>query len=135
VTVTSLGTEVVGGVECYVLEVKPDLNALIEWAKTQQANPGAGMDGLDISQMDLAEMVKTYSIKEWITKDGYLLKKADMEMVMEISGQDFMATATGAGITTLTLRASMNFYDYNKPLTISVPPEALEAEEITSLTP
>ena len=129
VKVTSLGTEVVGGVECYVLEVKPDLAALMEWAKTQQVSPGAGMDGFDIDKVDLADMIKTYSMKEWITKDGYLLKKVEMEMVMEVSGQDFMATATIAGKTTMTLKASMNFYDYNKPVTISVPPEALAAQE------
>jgi len=97
-----LGTEVVRGVECYVLRVEPDTSEL--W----------GMMDLDQSfaQDDLADL----NLSFWIAKDTFFPMKMEMSMTME----------DGSAI-----EWDMLLYDYNKPVNIQLPPEAGDAVEVT----
>jgi hypothetical protein len=130
VHVSVVGSEKVEGVECFVLDVKPDLVALSEFMNAQES--GAGVDGIDFSRFDLAKIFKTYSIKEWVAKDNYLLQKAEMKVVMDLSQQDVMPTSSTEN-TTFVIKSTINFYDYNKPVTITLPPEALAAKEYATI--
>ncbi|MDD1713461.1 MAG: hypothetical protein LUQ69_09885, partial [Methanoregulaceae archaeon] len=88
------------------------------------------MSGLDPAQLDPAKLIKNLSMKEWVAKDTYLPQKSEVELVMEISGQDISPSAASAGTITLNLKAGISFYDYNLPVSITVPPEALVAKEV-----
>jgi hypothetical protein len=70
IEVTLLGSEKVDGVDCYVLQIKPNMEALTKWVLSQQQQQ-SGIGGIDLSKLDLAKLFKTISIKEWIAKDTY----------------------------------------------------------------
>ena len=127
--VTKLGTEKVDGVDCYIIQVTPDMNALSNWLQSQQENTG-----LDIESMDLSKILKSYSVKEWISKDAYLPIKIDINASLEIEPQDMDETPESANMNKMTMNVNeqVKYYDYGKPITIQLPPEAQNAEEMPS---
>jgi len=120
------GTEIVNGVECYVFEIEPDMGALADLLL--QATSSLGV--MDLSGLDLAELYKELSVKEWLAKDSYLLQKAEVVVVMEARPEDVGATSDDFEKMTIDIDMTMRFYDYNQPFTVVLPPEALDAEEI-----
>jgi hypothetical protein len=129
VEVTLLGSEKVDGVDCYVLQIKPDMEALTDWVLSQQQQQ-SGIGGVDLSKLDLSKLFKTISIKEWIAKDTYLPAKADLDIVLEMLPEDIGATAEDFEKMTINMKGQVKYYDYNKPVTIELPQEALNAQEI-----
>ena len=132
IEVTLLGSEKVDGVDCYVLQIKPNMEALTKWVLSQQQQQ-SGIGGIDLSKLDLAKLFKTISIKEWIAKDTYPPPvKAAMDVVLEMLPEDVGATAEDFEKMTMDMKGPVKYYDYNKPVTIELPQEALNAQEIPS---
>lgn len=128
IEVKSLGTETVNGVECYVYEMIPDMGVLSDMLAQEMS--GMGMDLMDFAQFDLSDMYKEFSVKEWLAQDSYLPMKIDIKVVMEVEAGDFGATGDDFDKTTMDVEMNMDFYDYNQPVSIVLPPEALDAEEM-----
>ncbi|MBI4303035.1 MAG: hypothetical protein HY665_01660 [Chloroflexi bacterium] len=122
------GTEKVDGIDSYIVKITPDIEELAKWLKSQQQI--SGLQNMDITKLDLAQMFKSFSIKEWITKDSYLFKKAEISLVFEMRPQDVGAPATAFEKMSLDVKATARFYDYNQRAPISLPPEALRAMEL-----
>ena len=120
------GSEIVNGVDCYVVEVTPDMEKLWELAG-QQTELTGGMPDIDEEFLD--EAFKNYSVKEWIAKDTYLLVKAEIEMAMEFD-PEAMGIPGGDGDIAMDMTMSMLLYDYNQPVSIELPPEAEDAVEM-----
>jgi hypothetical protein len=66
------------------------------------------------------------SFKQWIAEDGYLIMKSETHVVMEISPEDVGASVEEFKKISADQRAVMVFYDYNQPVSIVLPREALE---------
>jgi hypothetical protein len=129
VEVKSLGSETINGVDCYVYEIKPDMEVLSDML----AQETSGM-GFDLSGLDLAELYQELSVKEWLAQDSYLPMKMEVKLVMEVDAEEFGATGADFGKMTIDVELTMDFYDYNQPVSIELPPEALEAEEMPQMT-
>lgn len=121
--ITLLGTENVDGVLCYVVQIKPDMQALFKWAMQQQ---GGTMKDLDASGLDIAQVFKRMLVKEWVAKDNYLFVKTDIDLLMEFPGSPGKEAEKFA----MVINASVKSYDHNQPVSIVVPPEALNAPEM-----
>ncbi|TET40536.1 MAG: hypothetical protein E3J65_00905 [Dehalococcoidia bacterium] len=112
VEVELLGTETVGGVECYKLRVTPDMGKLWEWAQMQ-----GGMEELDPA-LDLEDIISDFSITEWVAKDTYFTTKAVIDITMTIESD------------TIDMTMTMLMYGFNEPVSIELPPEAADAVEV-----
>lgn len=125
--VTKLGTEKVDGVDCYIIQVTPDMGALSKWVMSQQRSTD-----LDMGNIDLSKVFKSFSIKEWIARDEYLPVKAEINVSLEMRPEDMGETAESADMDKLTMNMSeqIKYYDYGKPVTIQLPPEAQNGEEL-----
>jgi hypothetical protein len=126
VTVDYLGSEVVNGTDCYVFEVVPTVEALGELL-SQQAY---GMGGMDLGQLNLADLFKEMSIKYFIAKDSYQVTKAEVAAVMEMRPADVGATEADFEKMTIDMNTGTRFYDYNQPVSIDLPEAALDAVEM-----
>ena len=117
-----LPSEVIDEKPCYVLELKPDLEDLWRALSSQPAfNQSVSMP--TIATEKLQQVVKSFSAKMWIDKEEKLLRKAQTTISMEM---DLGLLGTIAGNLNITLR----FYDYNKPIHITLPQEAQNATEL-----
>jgi hypothetical protein len=126
VEIKSLPDETVNGTECYVFEVVPSMEALGELL-SQQAY---GMGGMDFGEFNLDDLLKEMSVKEWIAKDSYRVMKAEVDMVMEMRPADVGATEADFEKMTMDIKVVERLYDYNQPVSITLPPEALDATEM-----
>ncbi|HEY55743.1 MAG TPA: hypothetical protein G4N91_05715 [Dehalococcoidia bacterium] len=126
VEVNYLRTETVDGVECYLFEIVPDMEALGELLSEETA----GMGMIDFSQFDLAELCTDLSVREWIAVDSSLIMKVEIYLALEMSASEAGVSEEGIDSVTTEVTMVVNFHDYDEPVFIELPPEALEAEEL-----
>ncbi len=112
-----IGSERVGGIDCYVLEVTPDLEQL--W---QLSNHLHFDEAPDVTEEYLQEIFRSFSVKQWVAKDTYFLAKAEIDIAREFPPEE-------AGPSTLDIAVVLLCYNYNQPVTIVLPPEAVEATQ------
>lgn len=111
--VTLRGSEKVNGIDSYVLEIKPDWPVLTEWLALQP--PWRGPRFFDFPRLSRALLVR-----QWIAKDTYLPIRVDIEAIYEM-------VSFGSSKSTVELKGQVNFHDYNKPVRIEPPHDALNA--------
>jgi hypothetical protein len=134
-TVEVLGTEKVNNVDCYILKLNPDLKQLWQWAMEQANQTGQGIPGDVEAEMEsfaeiLQKIFNNASIKQWIAKDSHYLARAEINLDMELSPETMGFPEEEGGIT-LDINMILMAYNYNQPVSIILPPEAKEAEEIS----
>jgi hypothetical protein len=118
--------EKVGGVNCYVLSVTPDFEALQQELAT---NPLTAQ--MNIEFPDMEGLISDMSFKVWVAKDTYFLMKTEVVVTMamdsaalgEPDGEDYMNVNL-----TFTVEAS----DYNKVGSIELSTEALSAFDLSN---
>jgi hypothetical protein len=120
------GTKNLDGVACYVVEITPDAETT-EAMLSQIQMPE--IPDVDFSQINFADMIKQMSYKVWVAKDDYLFRKVEYHMIIEMLPENFGATAEDFSKITEDIATGIVFYDYNKPVSIEVPAEALEAPD------
>ncbi|UCH51863.1 MAG: tetratricopeptide repeat protein [Chloroflexota bacterium] len=113
-----IGIEMVDGVDCFTILVKPNITELNNLLLSLRPH------GLDFRGIDLSELLKTVEIKEWITMDEYLPVKMEMD-ILGIAPQVFPISSEG--IDKVNMKIQMKFRCFNRPVVIELPPEALEA--------
>jgi hypothetical protein len=122
-----IGSERIGGIDCYVLQVTPDLEQL--WQMVMQQAEMAG-EMPDVTGELLQEMFRSFSVEQWVAKDTYFLAKVEIDMAMELT-PEAMGFPGEEGIMTMDIAMSILTYNYNQPVSIVLPPEAEEAIEMT----
>jgi hypothetical protein len=133
----SVGVEVidndtVDATECYVLEVRPELEKLWEWVQEQVALDKQ----LPALEPDLEEVISDFAINQWVAKDTYFILKSTLDMTLTFSSSSsscpscgLIPTLPGESARTYDITATMVVYDVNQPANIELPPEAEDAEE------
>jgi hypothetical protein len=103
--VTFLGTEVMQGIDCYKIDVKPDLTTLMGWAMTE-----GEMDGIELDD---------FSMTVWIAKETFYLVEMDVDMALKVQGL----------ADRMVMFMTMTMYSFDSPVFISLPAEAVDAYE------
>jgi hypothetical protein len=122
-----IGSEKVRGVDCYVLQVTPDLQKLWQIAMQQQNMTGG--EALDIPEEAIQGLFRSISVRYWIEKDTYYLARSEMEMSLEITPED-MGYPEEEGIVIMDMYLTLLAYNYNETVSIVVPAEAEDAIEV-----
>ena len=125
IKVNYLGSEAVNGTDCYVFEVVPSMEVAGNLVSQQLQ-----FLGMDLGQFNPADLLKEISAKQWIAKDSYLPMKAEVDALLEIHPEDVGATEDDFEKMTIDMNIGGRYYDYNQPVDITLPPEALNAPEM-----
>jgi hypothetical protein len=126
--ITYLRDENFGGSDCYVIELVPDMDKMADWVNQQGlADMEIGLEDLDM----LSDMFKGLTYTIWIAKDTKYMRRMTAYMLMEISEDDFKELGGGEGTMTMDMNMDIEMYDYNQPVDMTLPEEALEAMEIS----
>jgi hypothetical protein len=128
VEATFLRYETYDGSECYVIELVPDMGAMMDWLNDQDmTGVEFGLDDLD----KLNDMFQNLSYTCWIDKETKYMKKVTAHIVMKMSADDFDETDYGMGTLIMDMTMNMEMSNYNEPVTIILPEEAQEATEFS----
>ena len=118
-----IGSEMVEGIDCYMLQLTPDLEQLWQFYMQQTQITG------EVPEESIQEMFRSFSVKQWVAKDTYFLAKAEIDMAMELT-PEAMGFPEEQGAMTMDIVMSFLGYDYNQSVSIVLPPEAEEAVEM-----
>lgn len=133
VKVELTGSEVVNNVDCYVLNITPNMTVLNDWMSQEMHSQQSGMD---LSQIDLAKAVKDFSVKEWVAKDSKLPVQQQITLQAQITPSDFLTTPTTTQASfenlTLNVNGTVNYSGYGQAVNIVVPSDALNAQQFPS---
>ncbi len=113
--ITSIRNESINGISAYVLDIKPDWQVLADWLSLQPPWRGPRL-------FDLPELTKSLTFRVWVSKDTYSILKSTIEVEFEMVSFDLSKSI-------VELKAEMKFNDYDEPVNIKLPQEALEAVE------
>ena len=122
-----IGSEKVRGVDCYVLQLTPDMAQLWQLAMQQAEVIETEMPA--VSEEFVKEMFRSFSVKQWIAKDTYFLTKAEIDMVVELT-PEAMGLPGEEGMLAMDIAIAFLAYNYNQAVSIVLPPEAEEAIEV-----
>jgi len=127
-----VGSEKVKGVDCYVLQLTPEVAQLLQ---TTGGGFAGGVPGAPpIPEELLQEVFSDFTVKQWIAKDTYFLMKAEIDSVMQLTSEfwEYLGEEAEMGEEAqMSIDSTLSFlaYNYNQPVTIEVPQEALEEIE------
>jgi len=121
VNITSAGSQVLDGTDCWVLQVEPDMAALSQWVSGELQSE----TGLSLS--DISTYFTSFKIIMWVTKDTYLPKQANIDLSLDIPASALGSSGSDNSVD-LTITAIANFHDYGVPLSLQLPPEASNAQ-------
>jgi|WetSurMetagenome_2_1015567.scaffolds.fasta_scaffold43762_2 hypothetical protein len=111
-TVAFLPGEKIDGVNCYVLNITPDKNKL----------PSLLGKNANLQEQTVNSIVSA-SIKEWVDKDSFLMKRIVFQIDMEDNGK------------IIRMETELVFSDYGKEQSIVLPADAKNAKALQQQTP
>jgi hypothetical protein len=113
-----IGSEMMGDIDCYVLEVTPDFQQLWKLFSHQLFQEPS-----DVTEEYIQEVICSFSVRHWIAKDTYFLMKAEIDIAAELTPETPGPSAVDEAMVLLA-------YNHNQPVSIVLPPEAEEAIEV-----
>ena len=122
-----VGTEIVNGVDCYVFSINPDMKSLISWIEGQMQSEQANVN---LNDADFSQMLKDFTVKEWVAKDSYLPVKQQISVTLNMPSIQTTSSTPSAPMS-MDLNATLTYSDYGQQIYVQLPPEALNAKEIT----
>lgn len=129
IEVELVGTDTVDGTECYVLDVKPDIDEL--WAMMKFMGAEEGLP----PELDLEDVITDYSVRQWIAKDTYFTLKTTENLKMVFTPESFGIPPELVGEIDMIadMAIAITTHHINEPITIELPPEAEDAVEVFSI--
>lgn len=127
--VTLIGSEKVGSVDCYVLELVPDMEQL--WEAMMAQGQAAGDVWPEMPFEGELPDISSFSVRQWVAKDTYYLMKAEITMAMSAP----LGTTGVSGAESdvdVEMSVSITMHDYNVPVSIELPAEAEDAIDIAA---
>jgi hypothetical protein len=124
--VEMVGEEKVGGVNCYVLSVTPDFEALQE---ALASNPLTSQ--MDIELPDFENFISSMSFKVWVAKDTYFIMKARIVMTVDLT-PEALGQPEGEDNLTINVTLNMEASKYNQVPAIQLPTAAESAFDLSS---
>jgi hypothetical protein len=145
---SSVQSEKVNDVDCYVFLINPTRESVVDWVLSQGQSNGPSLNishgGPALVGGAFLKAYRSNSIKVWIAKDNYLVIQTELNVHFEISTEElgrslhsplqnllsyFHEIFVGKHEISSDFHVQMNFSNYNQPVSIQVPQEALDAKE------
>ncbi len=127
---------VVNGADCYKVEITSNMMELYETMMGSLAGQGgSGFEsGLpeDVDVLEFMEMVEEFSVTQWYAKDTFFPMKSEMDMKMTMTAE-MMGGAPMDGDMDVDMSMTINFRNYNKPVSIVLPAAASDAVDMTEM--
>jgi len=132
-TIERLADESKNENDYYVLKILPSQEKLAEYLmKSQKSNNQLLAD----SSLDYSKMIKSYAVTVWINKNTFVAERYTIAAKMVIDSSDMEgvdADEKEQGSIEMDIKADISISDINKPISINIPQEALEAKSYTDM--
>ena len=124
-----IGEERKEGANCYLLQVDTDLKGIIRLLLQAAQGPFGEIPESEMAELD--QINSDITVKIWVDKDDYNIVYLSCDVNIEIT-PEMMSSYGEEGAFSLNASLNTRYYDYNKKVEITLPPEAENAEDISS---
>jgi hypothetical protein len=129
--ISSLETVQLNNIDCYVLTFTPSAQASVDFVLSQEQPGGPSYDTGGVGQtLVKQDTYNSGSVELWINKDNYLPVKVAVNLDFRgILPNGFGAAPTDtSNILDWEFQGELDFSNYNQPVTIQVPQDALNEQ-------
>jgi len=127
--VTIEGSGTINGISCYRLKLEMDPEKV--WQKIEELAQEAGEAMPEEFEREILDkIIDGISMKMWVAQDTYYTAKMQMLIDIELNVEDFGDIEEAMQAVKINASIEILMYDYNEPVTITLPPEAEEAVEV-----
>lgn len=138
---TLSGNENLNGTDCFILNILPTNAAVADWVTSQFQGYGASDLSLAHTSIggrdDYLKYFRTGAFKIWVSKNNYLVIKADFSPHFEATPQDLNLGQNFPDVDKLTsdFHGQLQFSAYNSPVSVQPPtPNTTDVRPSTSAT-
>jgi hypothetical protein len=126
--ISSLETQQLNNVKCYVLTITPSAQASADFVLSQGQPGGPAFYSPDIEGgwMITGDLFSSGSIELWISQNDYLPLKVETEFNFNSERGNLPANTTVSQVIN-NYQGELDFSDYNQSVSIQVPQDALNA--------
>lgn len=122
-----IGSESVKDVDCYLLQLTPDVEQLWSLVLLHPSVSFIVYDYDTPTKEALQEMFPSFSVKQWVAKDTHYLTRAEVNITLELTPEN-IGWPDEIGEIKVDTTMSLLVYNHNQPVSIVLPPEAEELE-------
>jgi hypothetical protein len=124
-----LGTEKVNEIDCYVLSISPNKDALADWLDEQDT----GYQNLDWHRVvNDASTFHEFKLNCYLARDSYFVMRISMNMMIEFAPDQAGVDSLSFDLMQINFTLDMILYDFNVPYTLILPDETFSAKEVSS---
>ena len=105
--------ERLNGIDTYVLDIKPDWQVFTDWISGRP--PWQGPD-----RYNFPELIRVLSFQLWVSEETYFIVKSEIRI-------DYGIISADSSNVTEHFLSEIHFNEYNKPVEIKLPEDALDA--------
>lgn len=120
------GIEQVAGVDCYVLELVPDMDQLWQLVMQQADMTNTGIPAP--TEDFISEMFRDFSVKQWVSTETFYITRVVVDMSVEMTPEE-IGIPDEDGVLRMDILMYLLAHDYNQPVSITLPPGAIYAVE------
>lgn len=121
---TVVGKEELDGNDCFLVQIDTDAQHVIDWLHRQILSQLGSAELSMLNEQD----VESFIVKQWISASAFLPLRMTAEVSLDIALQPAQIT-DGNSRDHYEINVESRFFDFGKPLTIELPPEAQSASE------
>jgi len=121
-----MSSDRVNGIDCYLLQLEPDVALL--WRLIMQQLELTNMEMPAVDAEIISDLFRHVTVKQWIAHDTYYVIKTEIEIALELT-PEAVGEPDEEGVATIEITMIMLMDNYNQPVAIELPPEAEDAVE------
>ncbi|MFA5307927.1 MAG: hypothetical protein WC370_00390 [Dehalococcoidales bacterium] len=124
-----VGDASINGIDCYVVAIKPSIEALEEWFTEQNTDS----EIVDMSNMmDFADTIRSFSYTCYISKESVQLEKVVFNILFAFTPEQTGDDTDAYDELTMYINMDIEMFDQNIPFAIDLPDEAANAQDTFS---
>ncbi|MFH1916157.1 MAG: DUF6612 family protein [Nanoarchaeota archaeon] len=127
-TIDVLPEEEMDGMSYYVFAIQPDMKKVVEIALKSQEQS----EVLD-EHIDFADMVRKYTATIYVNKKTFVIERQKIDMRLVMTAENMGKNMINSSDITMDTVIDAKMYDINKKVTITLPEEALGAQDYSKV--
>ena len=127
-TIDVLPEEEMDGMSYYVFAIQPDMKKVVEIALKSQEQS----EVLD-EHIDFADMVRKYTATIYVNKKTFVIERQKIDMRLVMTAENMGKNMINSSDITMETKIVAKMYDINKKVTITLPEEALGAQDYSKV--
>lgn len=122
--------QTINGKNYYVVELKPNMQEVLEYALNQQSQ---GLN-LDLKDLNWEDIIREYTSTVYVNKDTFIIEKSEEKILLVMTSENMGQMAESMeGEIHMNIDSQVSIININEPVEITLPKAAKDAMDVAQL--